>query len=88
MYKIHSSIKYIGISLNMYGRGSEQQVTTKCRGANTKNMPQRIIRYTFTGVTKLSKALKPITIRNTILYSINAYLVLCSSKWVTAKPEI
>ena len=80
-------MKYIGTSLNMYGRGSEQWVAIRCSGANIRNMALRVIKYTFTGITKLSKALKPMALTNTVLNKTKEYLALFTSKWVTAKPR-
>ena len=85
-FRIHSSMKYIGTSLNTYGCGSEQWVAIRCSGANIRNMTLRVIKYTFTGITKLSKALKPMALTSTALYKKKEYLVLSTSNWVTAKP--
>ena len=86
-FRIHSSMKYIGTSLNTYGRGSEQWIAIRCSGANIRNMTLRIIKYTFTGITKLNKALMPMVLTNTALYKKKEYLAWSASYCVTAKPK-
>ena len=74
--------------MNVYGRGSEQQVTNRCSGANIKNMAQRMIRFIFTGSAKLNKVLAPIPKRYTTLYTTNECVVFSSLHQVTAKPTL
>ena len=71
----------------MYGGGSEQWVAIRCSGANIRSIALKVIKYTFTGITKVNKALKPMALTNTALHKTKEYLVLSTSKWVTAKPK-